>query len=291
MRDRWQIIGYSFLILFFELALIRYVPSSVRMVGYYTNFVLISTFLGMGIGLLLEARGKHYPYLFPFAFLGLLLLVAYFSNVLVERPKDANEYLWMLVFESSPRVKQYGIYWVLAFHFLATSLCFVPLAMGLGRVFRKFPPLQAYTLDILGSLAGIFTFFVISHFSLHPRWWFLGGLLLFVAIAHQRFFKTLISLTGIGFCVVVLLHGQSTKDEVWSPYYRIDFFHSQFDTVVNVNGSFHQVFFDFHEDARKEKKANQLVYEDFLKPYELITKKKEVLIVGAFKVWSRRLSR
>jgi len=46
-----RIAGYSFLILFLELALIRYLPGYVRGFGFYLNFVLIATFLGMGVGL------------------------------------------------------------------------------------------------------------------------------------------------------------------------------------------------------------------------------------------------
>jgi hypothetical protein len=44
-----RLAGYSFLILFFELALIRYTAGYVRVFGFYLNFVLIATFLGMGV--------------------------------------------------------------------------------------------------------------------------------------------------------------------------------------------------------------------------------------------------
>ena len=42
-----RLAAYSFLILFFELALIRYVPAYVRIIGFYLNFVLIAAFLGI----------------------------------------------------------------------------------------------------------------------------------------------------------------------------------------------------------------------------------------------------
>jgi hypothetical protein len=281
VSDRFRIVGYSFLILFLELALIRYVPSSVRLVGYYTNFVLISAFLGMGVGLLLEKRGNHYPYLFPFALLVLLLLVEYFSNVVVERASDPNEYLWLIVLESSPRVNTYGIYPVLAVHFLATSLCFVPLAMGLGKAFRKFPPLTAYTLDIAGSLTGIVAFFILSHFSFHPKWWFLAATGLFLMLAHARLSKSMVSFLGVCACLVVLFQGSGDRNEVWSPYYRIDYSPRKIATVVNVNGSLHQVVFDFREESRGRSKYVQGVFEDFQKPYRYIDGYRDVLIVGA----------
>lgn len=38
--------------LFVELALIRYVPGQVRVLGYFTNFVLLAAFLGFGVGII-----------------------------------------------------------------------------------------------------------------------------------------------------------------------------------------------------------------------------------------------
>src|SRR5579862_7714005 len=52
-----RLAGYSFLILFIELALIRYIAGYVRVFGFFVNFVLIATFLGMGVGLL-RARAR-----------------------------------------------------------------------------------------------------------------------------------------------------------------------------------------------------------------------------------------
>ncbi len=47
-----KLASYTGLILFFELAWIRYTSGYVRVFGFYQNFVLIATFLGMGVGLL-----------------------------------------------------------------------------------------------------------------------------------------------------------------------------------------------------------------------------------------------
>ena len=55
--------GYSFLILFLELDLIRYVPGYVRVFGFYLNLVLIATFLGMGVGLLRSESAQQVRWL------------------------------------------------------------------------------------------------------------------------------------------------------------------------------------------------------------------------------------
>src|SRR5688572_8095487 len=47
-----RIAVYSGLILFFELAYIRYSSAYVRVFSFYQNFVLLATFLGMGVGLM-----------------------------------------------------------------------------------------------------------------------------------------------------------------------------------------------------------------------------------------------
>ena len=44
--------------LFWELALIRWVPGSVRVVGYFTNLILIASFLGLGVGALLSRHRR-----------------------------------------------------------------------------------------------------------------------------------------------------------------------------------------------------------------------------------------
>ena len=38
----------SFLVLFLEIALIRWMPAYVRLLAYFSNFILLATFLGGG---------------------------------------------------------------------------------------------------------------------------------------------------------------------------------------------------------------------------------------------------
>ena len=89
----YKLFGYSFLILFFELALIRFIPSNVRITAYFINLVLVAAFLGMGIGMIRVKRGKDLTQ----NFLPLLLLLTgacvYFSNVLVVAPPLGRGYV------------------------------------------------------------------------------------------------------------------------------------------------------------------------------------------------------
>ena len=43
----------SFLVLFLEIALIRWMPAYIRLLAYFSNFILLASFLGIGVGCLL----------------------------------------------------------------------------------------------------------------------------------------------------------------------------------------------------------------------------------------------
>src|SRR4051794_23625202 len=68
---RARIFLVSFTLLFFELVCIRWIPAYVRYLSYLTNFILLASFLGMGVVILPPRRTNfRFP---PFAFLVLAL--------------------------------------------------------------------------------------------------------------------------------------------------------------------------------------------------------------------------
>ena len=71
-------------ILFVELLLIRWIPAEVRYVGFFSNFLLMASFLGIGLGILLGRRGADWSLLvFPILLAGVVALVS-FSRLDVE---------------------------------------------------------------------------------------------------------------------------------------------------------------------------------------------------------------
>ena len=52
-----SLFALSLVALFLELMLIRWVPAVVKIVAYYANLMLISSFLGLGLGALLSRKG------------------------------------------------------------------------------------------------------------------------------------------------------------------------------------------------------------------------------------------
>src|SRR5256714_11608776 len=79
---RTRIFLVSFTLLFFELLCIRWIPAYVRYLSYFTNFILLASFLGMGLGILAVGRPTlRFP---PFPVLVLALAVVVRLNA-VER--------------------------------------------------------------------------------------------------------------------------------------------------------------------------------------------------------------
>src|SRR5688572_17079201 len=78
IRDvRARLFLTSFAILFFELICIRWIPAHIRYIGYFSNFILLASFLGIGIGILMGRRNWWLP---PFPLLMLLLIVFVWQN-------------------------------------------------------------------------------------------------------------------------------------------------------------------------------------------------------------------
>jgi len=61
-----QLFAVSFITLFLELMIIRWVPANVKLIAYYANLMLISSFLGIGLGALVKGKGLNLFRCFPY---------------------------------------------------------------------------------------------------------------------------------------------------------------------------------------------------------------------------------
>jgi hypothetical protein len=209
---RTRIFLVSFTLLFFELLCIRWIPAYVRYLSYFTNFILLASFLGMGLGILAARRPTFRFPPFPLLVLALAIVVAVNRFELNISSTD------VLYFGSGTtgfaRAESF-ILLPLIFTFVAAA--FIPLARSLGLLFTKTEPLTAYTFDILGSLAGTGAFFLIGLFSLPPLIWFgaLGLLALSLGGRHS-YLRTALPMIGAAGIALYL-----QRNTFWSPYYKI----------------------------------------------------------------------
>jgi hypothetical protein len=79
MRDRIDLFIASVLVLFLELACIRWFPAHVLFLTFFTNVMLLAAFLGISVGCLAASRRRSY-----LAWTPALLLVALGASYLIE---------------------------------------------------------------------------------------------------------------------------------------------------------------------------------------------------------------
>src|SRR6266581_2252680 len=168
----------SFTILFFELFCIRWIPSYVRYLSYFSNFLLMASFLGIGLGMLSARRERFWFPPFPLLVALLVLIIAKTKFQLII---NSTQVLYYGISEQQNTLSESFL--VLPIIFGMVTLCFIPLGRAFGKLFSQLNPLTAYTYDIIGSLAGIAAFSVMSYFSLPPVAWFsiLGVLMLLLS--------------------------------------------------------------------------------------------------------------
>jgi hypothetical protein len=260
---RRQLFFTSLAILLFELACIRWIPAQVRYLSYFMNFILLASFLGIGAGILAGRRsGLRLP---PFA-LFLLVLVVAVSLTRFDLPVTTTQVLFYGAVEGYAQNESYLAVPLL---FALVALAFVPLARPLSRLFTSLPPLQAYAIDIAGSLTGIALFFVMSLLSLPPVVWFsVLGLALIPTMAWRSWMRSLPFLAA-----AVLIVFQFGRASLWSPYYRLD--------VHDIEPDWHVI--SLNTLAQQEAKPAVLRETFYFRPHDVLGRPpfKRVLVIGA----------
>jgi hypothetical protein len=297
-RSRFRADGHlvfvSLFILFLELACIRWFPAHVLFLTFFTNTVLLASFLGISLGCLGTKHKRSYFDWTPF-----LLAVAVIIALLVEVIRGH----WGNIInagnqEVSPPLVYFGtehneadlagfiipIELVEGVFFLLIALVFVGPGQELGRSFNRIPNrVSAYTLNILGSLVSIVLFAACSWWELTPFWWFLPVIITF---GYWQFLRSKTKDLPIRWAILaamlVAVSLSSDKDGVirptqyqnlWSPYYRIQYWPSN--QYLEVNQIGHQMMLSRNHKTPEYSLPYFLNRDGGGRPF------KNVLIIGA----------
>jgi len=308
MRDRavLDLLVISWLVLFLELACIRWFPSHVMFLTFFTNVVLLACFVGMSVGCLAARNTTRYLNRTPF-----WLLVALVAGLVVENNRTRLLQLVMIGDRTDPDTVYFGaeagdslglsfripVEVLAGAFFMLIGTILVGPGQEMGRAFNSVRSRTlAYSVNLLGSLAGIGSFAACSYWQLPPLVWFaaialgVGYLLLkpdpaAPALKRTRWLTFMLLLVTVGISSITSgffsLHSRSAY---WSPYYRIDI-HKQF-LEIETNLVSHQIIdptsrvpsvlyanyavpFLLHRDAKKP--DGSPIWKDF----------RRVLIIGA----------
>lgn len=226
----------SFLSLFLELSLIRWVPAYTRMLSFFSNYILLACFLGLGAGCMMARSRKRFILATPPALtllciftLGMFLLN--FGNVLGNYiwggTETRHEVFIGNAYISGIALKRIPIELNLALIFILTATVFVGVGQLLGRAMETMPPLKAYSINIGGGVAGIALFTICSFMALPAPVWFLVCFAILAKFLMGRDMerKALnISLLGSTLLMIFLFSSSVGNYSVyWSPYYKVTF--------------------------------------------------------------------
>ena len=273
MQNKIKLVLVSFLALFLELILIRWFPSHLFSIAFFSNVVLIASFLGLGVGFLFCHEKRDFFSYFAYALAGSILLVLFLKDLKVQLPENAQTWIWNYYggnrISNVPFLKV-TITQLIAFIFALTTAIFIPVGQKIGKLMKGLDPLYGYTLNVFGSLLGVIGFAALS--AIHtPAWvWFFvaGSIVIYLSYKDRNaVIKALVVVSAV-FCIWVTEH-----DITWSPYYAINTKVSPDKSIsVYVNQLFHQKAVNFEKEPH--------LYNKYMLPYSWFHPKR-VLIIGA----------
>ena len=225
----------SFLVLFLEVALIRWMPAYVRLLAYFSNFILLATFLGSGLGCVLAGARRNLIAWFPSVLL-LVVLAVDRLRLEIAVPSTTSIYFTSGTTEQVVPVESTLL---LPLLFIIVAVLLVTIAQQMGRELTTRPPLRAYATNLAGSLTGVAAFALVSWLELPPVTWFaIAAAAAFPFLLHGRRAVAIINVALLASSLAIV--HRMERGSLWSPYYRITVRTDGPDTVVEVNNIFHQ---------------------------------------------------
>jgi len=260
----------SFLMLFVELALIRWTAANNVYVTNATNFVLLASFLGIGIGFLNAKSNRDFVRWAPLALVALVAFVLAFPVILASL-SGSHPYRGQFGMAALPRPLSLAVIFVLSTAVMAG------FGQAVARMFVTFQPLKAYRLDIFGSILGIAVFTLLSFLQLPPVVWGViaaGGLVVLLGWRHAKWWQY----AACAAAVIILAVESAVPNQHWSPYYKI--------SANLVGGSHPALYVSANNIPYQAARSLTVLHEQkkfYFYPYQHVTRSslKDVLIIGA----------
>jgi hypothetical protein len=224
--------------LFLELVLIRMLGAEIKVFAFLKNVVLLGAFLGLGLGFFMARRREGWlPLLLPaLALLIVSVVLGSEFGLTTTTVMPGSDELVLLGLGADPRLgvplvllllSWLPYYAITLVYFVSVIFVFIPLGQYTGKCMRAFPPLRAYSLNLLGALGGTLLFAAVSFAWLPPSVWCgvtaLAGLPL---VLRRRSAPSALSLkrlqrANLAAAVVVIAINFLPASAVWSPYNKL----------------------------------------------------------------------
>ena len=288
--------------LYTEVVLIRWMSAEIRMFAYLKNFTLFACFLGLGLGMMRRGRGRAEK-LLAILMAAIVLTLTFAPQLHLTRLffPDVGVYQWggnLLSPQLLPaaralpvlgavlrHVPDASVPWMLGVFalvigsalFCLVLAVFYGIGMLVGECLKAAgPPLQAYTLNLAGSLVGTLAFTALVFFSLPPWVWILPVFAGLVYFSSHRTRDALI----LGSVLVLVAATEIGSPVQWSPYYRITYVpRPEHGYRLDVDHDFYQDLLNLGPSTDTVAFQSPRRYYDF--PYAILPPCGRVLIIGA----------
>jgi len=290
----WRLFVVSLATLYIEIMLIRWLGTEVRIFAYFQNLVLISCFLGFGLGCYWSGRRKN-QLLGLGAMAGLVAMVqapidrwqkflTNLSNLLSLSPDDV---FWNPGWGLGGEVIVTLSVAAMAIMLLLLVLIMIPLGQWVGFYLdRARNPITAYSVNLFGSVVGLWVFAGLAFLWLPPEYWFVLAFLLYLFFRPPTWRVTGIGLLLLIGSLVFLGYPRSpARQTYWSPYQKLDvedLGDQQYKIYVNNSGYMNIANMSSEFLARYPEVAGR--YRDrssYDAPFRFAQRSERVLIVGA----------
>ena len=245
------IVLVTMLSLLLELVLIRWLASVFPVYSFYKNFTMLACFLGLGAGYAVAERQPCAPALvLPMLalFVGVITLLRYDTGAL---------YLifsvgWLSTFDLP-------VYFLLGASFILCACICYPVGQLCGKLLHSSNSLNAYGLNLMGSILGVMALFVMSLYWLPPVIWFAvtGGIMLLFVLSRDDFMPVGIA----SFCLLLGILAWPVQPEaqrIYSPYQLLERT-AKPDGLMQIlsGGNYYQKVYNFADNKRAGESAEE----------------------------------
>jgi hypothetical protein len=228
LKGFFFLFSISFLSLFLELLLIRWIAVEIRAFAFFRNLTLISCFLGLGIGF--SFKRFRVGLLLSLLLIALLVAAVHpgaeFSGISLRMIPEyltfSEFYIWYAP-ESTTVLKMAAGFAMIAVVVVILAWIFIPFGRILGEIFEASDNrVRDYSINLAGSLCGTWAFALISYLNTPPWMWFLFGTGGMVPLIRPRSWKMIAALLAL-IPITFLTIEKDTPDSktFWSPYQKI----------------------------------------------------------------------
>jgi spermidine synthase len=284
----------SFVSLYLELMLIRWVGTEIRVFAYFQNLTLIACFLGFGVGCYRATAKKHF--LFEAGTLALLVICvglpfASWRSILevlsAALAFSLDAQTWSESFTNGRSPLVLSVLSVLLITLLLSLVVqtMIPLGQWVGTYLNAAKnPVRAYSANLLGSLGGMWLFAGMSFLRLAPVFWFALAFLLFFLV-HPRVVKFGFLRTALCAASLLLLGYAASSGLIrWSPYQKLELQplpSGEYHLLVNNTGYMTLANVSPEHLAENTALADTYKSSSYDAPFRFVESRQRVLIVGA----------